>query len=328
MFSYCSSYSPALWPETNPFPGLFLFIPHPPFSFITDHGVVEVRVLLEGLSMAESLNMPYCHAQVSWAYPGGNFERLPPQYALLNLTFFSSSTLQRADLFSGWRQRRAILQVSLASRPGGPSAEETGASSWPFSRRGCWQPLDHQWSDASLGGNLPTLNDKAPFSSYPWSCEMYSQFCLWDSTSSRVKWEGWRGDTLEGCRETPGSFFELYIFFGNLHMTESRTSSPVFSLPLLSLSTHLENFRTKECPESLDVLTSYEAKVLPDLLRCFLSCKTKKAVSAGWWLLGWEVSLSDLWCSSFSRFFPGNSGTFLQDVFTHSEWHPGDAEQE
>ena len=102
--------------------------------------------------------------------------------------------------------------------------------------------LDRQWSDASLGGNLPTLNDKAPLSSYPWSCEMYSQFCHWDSTSSPVKWEGWRGDVLEGCRETPGSFFKLYIFFWNLHMTESKTSSAVFSLPLPSLSTHLENF--------------------------------------------------------------------------------------
>ena len=157
--------------------------------------------------------------------------------------------------------------------------------------------LDRQWSDASLGGNLPTLNDKAPLSSYPWSCEMYSQFCHWDSTSSPVKWEGWRGDVLEGCRETPGSFFKLYIFFWNLHMTESKTSSAVFSLPLPSLSTHLENFRTKGWPESLDVLTFYEAKVLPDLLRCFLSCRTKRAVSAGWWLLG-QVALNDLWCSS------------------------------
>ena len=80
-------------------------------------------------------------------------------------------------------------------------------------------------------------------------------------------------------------------------MTESKTSSAVFSLPLPSLSTHLENFRTKGWPESLDVLTSYEAKVLPDLLRCFLSCRTKRAVSAGWWLLG-QVALNDLWCSS------------------------------
>lgn len=143
-------------------------------------------------------------------------------------------------------------------------------------------------------------------------------------------WSGKAGEEIpwKGVEKHLGAFSN-FIF-----SSEICTWLRVEPLPLCFLSPFFPSLPTlrilgqKECPESLDVLTSYEAKVLPDLLRCFLSCKTKRAVSAGWWLLGWEVSLSDLWCSSFSRFFPGNSGTFLQDVFTHSEWHPGDAEQE
>ena len=233
---------------------------------------------------------------------GGTFDRLPSQCALLNLTFSSSSTLQRADLFWGVKAKESnpSRQPCLAARRpicrGNRSLlvtflQETNGGMLSAFRPSveCCQP----------GGNLPTLNDKAPFSSYPWSCERYSQLCRWDPTSSPVKWEGGRGDILEGCRETPGSFFKLYIFFWNLHTTGSKTSSPVFSLLFPFLSTHLENFRTKEWPESLDVLTSYKAKVLPDLPRCFLSCTTERAVSAGLWLLGQELALNDLWCSSF-----------------------------
>lgn len=89
------------------------------------------------------------------------------------------------------------------------------------------------------------------------------------------------GDALEECRETPAGFVNLYIFFWNLYTAERETSSLDFLSPPPSLSTHLENFRTKGWSVSLGVLTSYEAKVLPNLPRCFLSCRAKRAVSAG-----------------------------------------------
>lgn len=84
-----------------------------------------------------------------------------------------------------------------------------------------------------------------------------------------VQSEGSAGCALEGSMRN-----KLCVFSRDVYSAGSQNFSFLFS-SCPALSTHVESFRARGWPRSLDVPMSQEARVLPNLPMCFLSCRTQ-----------------------------------------------------